>query len=140
MPTSRKRDQQMQIRTRLSISADGYVTTPDGWPALVADPDFVPGRTHGWADVPAQLRGRADGADHVRAGARRRPLAVAGLDVFVLGRDVPTEGAPVPIVTDSDPPRLLGKARPRQPRPGRSASVGGRGRSSSSRALGALTG
>jgi hypothetical protein len=24
----------MQIRTRFSISADGYVTTPDGWPAL----------------------------------------------------------------------------------------------------------
>ncbi len=28
----------MQIRTRFSISADGYVTTPDGWPALIADP------------------------------------------------------------------------------------------------------
>lgn len=38
----------MKIRTRLSMSADGYVTTPDGWPALVADPDFVPGQTHGW--------------------------------------------------------------------------------------------
>ncbi len=42
-------------------------------------------------------------------GANRWPWP--GLDVFVLGRDVPTEGAPVPIVTDSDPARLLGKVR-----------------------------
>jgi hypothetical protein len=27
--------QQMQIRTRMSMSADGYVTTPSGWPALM---------------------------------------------------------------------------------------------------------
>jgi dihydrofolate reductase len=34
-----------------------------------------------------------------------------GLDVFVLGSDVPTEGAPVPIVTNSDPARLLENVR-----------------------------
>jgi hypothetical protein len=28
----------MQIMSRLSISDDGYVTTPDGWPAQLADP------------------------------------------------------------------------------------------------------
>jgi dihydrofolate reductase len=33
------------------------------------------------------------------------------LDVFVLGSDVPTEGAPVPIVTDTDPARLLERVR-----------------------------
>jgi hypothetical protein len=37
----------MQIRTRMSTSADGYVTTPGGWPALTADPAFVSGRSHG---------------------------------------------------------------------------------------------
>jgi hypothetical protein len=31
----------MKIRARTSISADGYVTTPGGWPALTADPSFV---------------------------------------------------------------------------------------------------
>jgi hypothetical protein len=49
----------MAIKTRFSISADGYVTTPEGWPSLSADPAFVP----------------------------------------------------VPIVTDSDPERLLEKVR-----------------------------
>ena len=37
----------MKIRSRLSTSTDGYVTTPDGWPALLADPSFVPGAIHG---------------------------------------------------------------------------------------------
>lgn len=37
----------MQIVARLAISADGYVTTPDGWPAQTADPTFSPGESHG---------------------------------------------------------------------------------------------
>jgi hypothetical protein len=37
----------MQIRARMSMSADGYVTTPDGWPSLTADPAFVSGESHG---------------------------------------------------------------------------------------------
>jgi len=32
----------MAIRTRFSIRADGYVTTPGGWPSLAAHPAFVP--------------------------------------------------------------------------------------------------
>jgi hypothetical protein len=32
----------MQIRTRMCMSADGYVTTPDGWPAQLADPAWTP--------------------------------------------------------------------------------------------------
>jgi hypothetical protein len=37
----------MQIRARLSMSTDGYITTPSGWPALTADPAFVSGESHG---------------------------------------------------------------------------------------------
>jgi len=37
----------MQIRARMCMSADGYVTTPDGWPAQLADPAFDPGDSHG---------------------------------------------------------------------------------------------
>lgn len=43
----------MVIRTRFSISADGYVTTPSGWPALTADPAFVPANSHGWPEIQA---------------------------------------------------------------------------------------
>jgi hypothetical protein len=31
----------------MSMSADGYVTTLGGWPALTADPAFVSGKSHG---------------------------------------------------------------------------------------------
>jgi hypothetical protein len=37
----------MLIRARLSTNADGYVTTPGGWPALPADPAYISGRSHG---------------------------------------------------------------------------------------------
>jgi hypothetical protein len=37
----------MQIRARMSVRADRYVTTPRGWPALTADPSFVSGESHG---------------------------------------------------------------------------------------------
>jgi len=32
------------------MSADGYVTTPDGRPAQLADPTFVPGKSHGFPE------------------------------------------------------------------------------------------
>jgi hypothetical protein len=37
----------MLNRARMSMSADGYVTTPSDWPALVGDPAFVPGARGG---------------------------------------------------------------------------------------------
>lgn len=39
----------MQIRARMSMSmsADGYVTTPAGWPAPTADTACVSGKSHG---------------------------------------------------------------------------------------------
>src|SRR5512132_4158596 len=44
----------MEIRARMSTSADGYVTTPGGWPAMPADPAFVSGKSH---SVPEFLEG-----------------------------------------------------------------------------------
>ncbi|MGO9884146.1 MAG: dihydrofolate reductase family protein [Solirubrobacteraceae bacterium] len=101
----------MEIRTRFSISADGYVATPGGWPALVADPAFVSGKSHGWpefqAGCEAVLMGRKTFEPALEADRWPWPK----LDVFVLGSDVPADGAPVPIETDSDPARLLEKLR-----------------------------
>ena len=57
----------MQIRARMGMSTDGYVTTPGGWPALTADPAFVSGGSHGRSRVPRGLRGGADGPHDVRA-------------------------------------------------------------------------
>jgi dihydrofolate reductase len=100
----------MQIRSRLAMSADGYVTTPDGWPAQLADPAFVSGQSHGIREFldgcEAALMGRT--TFEPALGADRWPWP--NLDVFVLGSRRP-EGTPDHVVTDSDPVRLLEKVR-----------------------------
>jgi dihydrofolate reductase len=40
----------MLIRARMGVSADGFVATPDGAPALLAAPGFVPGESHGFPE------------------------------------------------------------------------------------------
>jgi dihydrofolate reductase len=96
----------MQIVARLSISADGYVTTPDGWPAQLADPTFAPGDSHGirefLRDKEAALMGRTTFEPALNAGRWPWP----NLGVFVLASRRPA-GTPDHVVTDSDPATLL---------------------------------
>src|SRR4051812_46953243 len=100
----------MQIRARMSMSADGYVTTPEGWPALTADPAFGSGQSHGirefLADCDAALMGRTTFEPALTNDRWPWP----SLDVFVLAADRP-EGTPDHVVTDSDPVRLLDRIR-----------------------------
>jgi dihydrofolate reductase len=107
----KEKEPTMQIRTRMCMSVDGYVTTPDGWPVQLADPAFTAGDGYGFpefqASCEAVLMGRT--TFEPALGADNWPWP--GLDVFVLGSNVPNEGAPAPIVTDADPARLLGKVR-----------------------------
>jgi dihydrofolate reductase len=127
----------MEIRTRLSISADGYVATQDGWPPLVRDPQFVSGQSHGFPAFQERCEAVLMGRTTFEPALGNNRWPWPGLDVFVLGRDVPTEGAPVPIVTDSDPARLLEKVRASNR--GRDVHlVGGPRTIESFRALGAL--
>ena len=100
----------MQIRTRMCMSADGYVTTPDGWPAQLADPAFVPGESYGFPEFQetcdAALMGRT--TFEPALGAARWPWP--NLDVFVLGSHRPT-GTPDHVVVDDDAARLLEQVR-----------------------------
>jgi dihydrofolate reductase len=100
----------MQIRARMSMSADGYVTTPGGWPALTADPAFVSGQSHG-------IREFLDGCEAALMGRTTFEPALTNdrwpwpdLNVFVLGSSRPP-GTPGHVVSDSDPARLLDKLR-----------------------------
>lgn len=101
----------MVIRTRFSISADGYVTTPDGWPSLLADPTFVSGESHGWPEFQARCEAVLMGHTTFAPALSANRWPWPGLEVFVLGSNVPREAAPVPIVSDRDPSRLLEKVR-----------------------------
>jgi dihydrofolate reductase len=94
----------------MSIGADGYVTTPGGWPALTADPAFVSGSSHG-------IREFLDGCEAALMGRTTFEPALANerwpwptLNVFMLGSHRP-DGTPDHVVSDSDPQRLLNKLR-----------------------------
>jgi dihydrofolate reductase len=126
----------VQIRTRMCMSADGYVTTPDGWPAQLADPAFVPGESYGFPEFQescdAALMGRTTFEPALSADRWPWP----NLDVFVLGSHRPS-GTPDQVVVDSDPERLLEKLREAN-RGGDIHLVGGPRTIEAFRALGAL--
>jgi len=114
----------MKIRTRMCLSLDGNVTTPEGWPVQLADPAF---------DVAAEIATDGDRVpEHVRRygfpefqktcdaalmgrttfepalGADRWPWR--DMDTFVLGSHRPA-GTPDHVVIDDDPSRLLERVR-----------------------------
>jgi dihydrofolate reductase len=98
----------MQICARMSMSADGYVTTPGGWPAQLADPAFLSGQSHG-------IREFLEGREAALMGRTTFEPALSNdrwpwpnLNVFVLGSQRPS-GTPDHVVSDSDPVRLLEK-------------------------------
>ena len=125
----------MQIRTRMCISLDGYVTTPDGWPAQLADPAFDP-ESYGFVafqkSCDAVLMGRT--TFEPALGADRWPWP--DLDVFVLGSHRPS-GTPDHVVVDGDPKRLLEMVRSAN-KGGDVHLVGGPRTMETFRALGAL--
>jgi len=75
----------MQIRARLSISADGYVTTPSGWPAQLADPTFVPGESHGIAEFLEPCEAALMGRTTFEPALGRDRAANKGGDVHLVG-------------------------------------------------------
>jgi len=93
----------------MCVSLDGCVTTTDGWPAQLADPNFSP-ETYGFREfqqtLDAVLMGRT--TFEPALGAERWPWP--DLDVFVLGSQR-REGTPEHVVVDSDPKQLLEKIR-----------------------------
>lgn len=126
----------MNVRTRMCISLDGFVATPDGLPVQLRDPAFVPGQSHRFPEFQreceAVLMGRT--TFEPALGADRWPWP--DLDVFVLGSHRP-EGTPDFVVTDHDPERLLESVRERNQ--GRDVHVVGGPRTIETlRALGAL--
>src|SRR4051794_19598453 len=100
----------MQIRSRLSTSADGYVTTPGGWPALTADPAFVSGQSHGIQEFLAGCEAALMGRTTFEPALANDRWPWPGLDVFVLASRRP-EGTPDDVVVESDPARLLERIR-----------------------------
>ena len=101
----------MQIRTHMGVSVDGFVASPDGRPALLSMPDFVPGVSHGHpefiADCRAVLMGRATFDPAVNAPSWPWP----DLTVYLLTSQALPSGLPGTIVSASSASRLLERMR-----------------------------
>jgi dihydrofolate reductase len=125
----------MRIRTRMCMSLDGYVTTPDGLPAQLAAPSWDPA-AYGFPEFQescdAVLMGRT--TFEPALGAERWPWG--DLEVFVLGSRRPP-GTPERVVVEGDPARLLEELR-RANRGGDVHLVGGPSTIEAFRRLGAL--
>src|SRR2546422_1410786 len=126
----------MQIRARMSMSADGYVTTPSAWPALTADPAFVSGKSHGIEEFLEGCEAALMGRTTFEPALTNERWPWPDLNVFVLGSQRPS-GTLDHVVWDSDPPRLLEKLRAAN-RGGDVHLVGGLRTIETFRALGAL--
>src|SRR3954451_6020370 len=100
----------MLIRSRLSTSDDGYVTTPGGWPALTADPAFVSGESHGIREFLAGCEAALMGRTTFEPALANDRWPWPDLDVFVLASHRP-EGIPDDVVVEGDPARLLERIR-----------------------------
>jgi len=100
----------MRIRARMSMSADGYVTTPGGWPAHTADPAYATGGSHGIAEFVAECEAALMGRTTFEPALGNEWWPWPALDVFVLASRRP-QGTPDQVVTDGDPARLLERLR-----------------------------
>jgi dihydrofolate reductase len=100
----------MKIRARMSMSADGYVTTPSGWPSLIADPSFVPGESHGIREFLDTCEAALMGRVTFEPALANDRWPWPNLNVFVLASHRPY-GTPDHVITDDDPARLLEQLR-----------------------------
>jgi dihydrofolate reductase len=126
----------MKILSRLSISIDGYVTTPEGWPALTTDPAFAPGSSHGIAEFLATCEQALMGATTFGLALPVDRWPWPDLDVFVLGSERQA-GTPDHVVVEHDPAVLLERVRAGN-RGGDVHLVGGPKTIETFRAMGAL--
>jgi dihydrofolate reductase len=133
----RERTSIMRIKTHLGISADGYISSPQGIPTQALMPTFVSGTSHGHPEFiggcGAVLMGRTTFIPALGAGEWPWP----DLQVFVLTSSKLPEGTPDGVVTAADPADLLTMMR-KADFAGDVHLVGGRRTVEAFRSIGAL--
>jgi dihydrofolate reductase len=101
----------MLIRTRMGVSADGFIATPDGLPAFVAIPGFTPHGSYDWPVFNQQVEAVVMGRTGLDAGLGSGDWPWPGKQIYVLtSRPVPA-GVPADVVADASPQGLLDRLR-----------------------------
>jgi dihydrofolate reductase len=97
----------MLIRTRLGLSVDGFIATPDGLPAFLAMPGFAPHSSYDWSGFNEQIDAVVMGRVPFDAGLASGNWPWPGKQIYVLtSRPVPRE-VPADVVVASDSPSGL---------------------------------
>jgi dihydrofolate reductase len=126
----------MKVRTRMCMSLDGYVTTPDGWPAQLADPKWDP-EAYGFVEFQRRCDAVLMGRTTFEPALGRVQLPWTDLDVFVLGSHRPS-GTPDHVVVEATRNGCWRRSGPRT-RAATSTSSAGRARSRPTERSGRLT-
>ena len=102
----------MLIRTRMGASIDGYIATPDGLPAFLVMPGFVPHGSYEWPEFSKLCQAVVMGRVALDAGLRSGNWPWPGLQVYVrTSRPLPETVPADVMVGDHRPEALLGKLR-----------------------------
>jgi dihydrofolate reductase len=102
----------MLIRTRMGVSVDGFIATPDGVPAFVVMPDFVPHESYGWPEFDEQIDAVVLGRVALDAGLGANNWPWPGKQIFVLtSQPVPADVPADVVVADHSPQGLLERLR-----------------------------
>jgi len=100
----------MKIRTRMCVSVDGCVATPDGRPVQLVDPAFVPGESYEFPEFQKSCEAVLMGRTTLEPALSADRWPWPDLDVFVLASQRPG-GTPESVVVESDPDRLVDRLR-----------------------------
>ena len=102
----------MLIRTRMGVSVDGFIATPDGVPVFVAMPGFVPHESYGWPEFDEQIDAVVLGWFALDAGLAANEWPWPGKQIFVLtSRPIPPDVPADVVVADPRPRGLLEQLR-----------------------------
>src|SRR5919197_4032118 len=105
----------MQIRTRVGMSIDGVIASPDGRPAFLAMPGFSPHSSYDWPAFDAQCDAVVMGRVPLEAGLGASEWPWPGKQIFVLTSKPLPDGIPADVVVADDTPAgLLAKLQAAQ--------------------------
>jgi dihydrofolate reductase len=97
----------MRIKTHIGVSLDGYISTPDGWPAILTSPDFESGRSHGHPEFIATCGAVVMGRNTFEPAVGSSHWPWPDLAVFVLTSRPLPENTPSHVVAADKPAELL---------------------------------
>jgi dihydrofolate reductase len=97
----------MLVRTRLGVSVDGFIASPDGRPAFLAMPDFSPHSSYDWPAFDEQCDAVVMGRVPLDAGLQARTWPWPGKQIYVLTSRPLPDGIPADVVVSHHTPRGL---------------------------------